>query len=1023
MLVSRVYEFIEAIKKIKHSLDNVDKELLHAFQEKFPSRLDSAAKTLPTSESLVTEEEIQWLQERFAQRWDAIADKPDDYTFDPRGKNAPWVLLAKELAQSLKKPYLMILIPKLSTIDPEKFSRLEQDQDPRSIYLSDDGKTWHRIQGLFERLQQPSAVFSTYDLKKIKPRALTLREMFRIRSKKGEELAKEIHNETYANFWDYIIRRVAPTWQQKGKCPDHLLPQLLEVVELYFSAKASNQDLQEFKKKLKNLIIDLETCPLEDINHFYGIEIYGKEHNHYLVDVLLDCFEESCSLEEKLADVARWLCSYDPTLVSKCKNLIPVYKILKVGEYFDVTHLSQLLAKLDSNVVGITPKVQELIAKISTTGVIPNGAISKEIILEIRKLYALRWQSIKDTPNDYLRKSNEENRSWIRLAQYLAGAGYIEPNYYKLLIPTLTLDIDPITREIQTNYPLTRFILSEDEKELIYLPNCIGQHQSNGTFYHFSGNRFRTLTSKELERLPFAESQFYEYYAQFIATEEECLPIKRSTVMALKDLVNGTLNPYALRLGHNITKDQERIAEEAYFKFFEVLNNLPSDELARLYAHTVIWRGQKRSVHEILKEVQLNETPKKFEHENTGRPDNPDSTKVESMIERNSSNHQEVVTEPKVVIAPPKQRECIALASQYFLKLVCDYAPDTLFTSDIHNISLAALEEMRLCSAQRVFRDWDNIDDKEATRRALTILVALITHNFSYLVGTSTSLQFWDQKNSITATGKELFKALEYALENGDFSKIRFIYTYRIRNIVAKALAQKDIITSFTRYEDTLDWLKSIKDESMFDPKNQVYFDPEILLAVLTPLAEKFNEKSRLLIEGFLDQLVKTRMQSENQYLQWVRINVEFNKLLNNKGLPLKTRDSMLSALRSNNQALNSSDLNSTFVRFLTQRLASIAMRKTKRQGIFDTNPGQFGANYHQAKEYFEQYVSTVVASGTNELSISEIVNQLKTKSMIISNGVMMQYLESITKSIPILHSGQDLMSTEPVTLGLTRLF
>lgn len=46
----------------------------------------------------------------------------------------------------------------------------------------------------------------------------------------------------------------------------------------------------------------------------------------------------------------------------------------------------------------------------------------------------------------------------------------------------------------------------------------------------------------------------------------------------------------------------------------------------------------------------------------------------------------------------------------------------------------------------------------------------------------------------ITATGKELFNALEYALDNGDFSKIRFIYTYTMRNIVKRALAQKDII-------------------------------------------------------------------------------------------------------------------------------------------------------------------------------------------------------------------------------------
>lgn len=800
MLVSQLYEFIKALTGIEHNLENSDKELLRAFKEKYP--LFDSAITSNLSENFdltLNNEDLLWIQDVFAQRWNNIADTPADYTFDPKGNNIPWITFARELAKVVKRPYLMILIPKLEPIDPELFSRLEEDQDPRSIYLSDDARTWHRVQGLLERLQQPSAVFSTYDLKKIMPRALTLSEMFRIRSKKGDELAKEIDNETYANLWDYIIRRIAPTWQQKGKCPEHLLPNLLEVIESYFNAKARNQTLEGFHQKLKSFTQSLAACSLDDINHFYGIEIFGRNQNRYLVNILLDCFTETPDLEEKLTDVARWICRFDPTMISKCENLIPIYKILKVGEYFDIIHLRQLINKLDADTAEIKPQIQVFLEKIPAT-----GEISKEIIAEIKKLYAFRWQTIKDSPDDYLRKQKGENRSWIRLAQYLAGAGYIEANYYKLLIPTLTQDIDSISLDLPTNYPLSQCILSEDEKELIYLPNCVAQHRANGTFYHFSEGRYRKLAAKELERLPFAELQFYEYYAQVVAIEEESLPLKKSTVMAIKELVNGTLNPYALRLGHNITAEQEQVAEEAYFKFFEFVNNLPEDELNRLYTHAVIWRGQKRNVHEILAEVQLNETPKvdkssaaqttdvsskaniskdqlgekksidtqkedllegpgftkeispnetlKIDNNSAaqtiGTPQEQNVIRVQSGEKESPATQEEhSLKEPTVAKEiPPKQRECIAFAGQFFAKIVADYAPQEKFDAAIEKISLAALDEIRLCSAQLVFREWDSLDDKEATRRALTILVSLITHNFSCVWGTGTSLQFWDQK-------------------------------------------------------------------------------------------------------------------------------------------------------------------------------------------------------------------------------------------------------------------------------------
>ncbi|KTD22072.1 Uncharacterised protein [Legionella lansingensis] len=961
MLVSRVHEFISALVSIEQQLGTADKALLIAFQTKYPlSSNVISEQTLPERDpnDSLSEEELCWIRDRFAERWKEIADKQDDYTFDPRGNNVEWIRLAKDLALELKQQhYFVILIPVITNkSDPDNFSRLEQDQDPRSIYLSDDG-TWHRIQGLFERLQQPAAVFLTYDHKKTNPRALTLKEMFRIRSKKGDELAKQIDNEIYANFWDYLIRRIAPTWQQKGKCPEHLLPTLLGVIESYFDAKATRSDSGEFKKKFDAFIKELESCPLQEINHFYGIEIYGKKRNYYLIDALLDCLQSTEGLEEKLMDVARWLCRRDPTLISQCKNLMPIYETLKVGQYLDVTHLTQLVSKLDLGIEPVRHKVKQLIKALQQT-----GQITEEIIQNIKEIYRLRWEHIIDSPKDYLRKQDGENRSWIRLAQYLAGAGFIDGNYYKLLIPTLKRDTDPVTLENITSYPLSYFILSEDQTELIYLPNCVRNHQSNGTFYCCTADTPRMLSTKELSRLPFAAVEVYEYYLQVVANEEIAPPISKRTVLALRDLVNGTLNPKALRLGHKITKDQEKIAEASYLKFAEFVNALPADEFARLYAHTVVWRGQKKRVSEIIAAIQ-----------------DPNEDPTENS----------------------EGRECIAVASQFFAKLVIDYDPEIKFRLDIEEAPLAALNEMRLASAKHVFRDWDHISEEEATKRALSIVVSLMTHNFSYLWLTGVPLHISGHSNTTTETGSELLKAVQLALELGDLSKMRFIYTYVINRIVEKALAQTDLKTKYTRYEDTISWLKSIKDESMFKPEKSLCFDPKLILVVLVPSLSKI--KGKALVEKFLERLIQTLLQPQNDCLKWVHINIEFNKLLNSDVLSFKHRQEILGTLRRTTGPVSEGDFIQQLSNFLVHRLSALGVRNNTSQGLFGVDPGVYNLSFKAIKGLLHRSLSmSHTIDATQKDAINKVFALLREciqhPELFEANSALCDYLDSFDK-------------------------
>ncbi|KTD17576.1 hypothetical protein [Legionella jordanis] len=980
MLISQIHEFISALLNIERQLGVVDKEILASFQKKYPlpSTITPEHDGLnSTCSRALNEDELNWLQECFAFRWRAIADTPQDYTFDPQGQNVLWINLAKALALSLKKHYLELLIPPLAKnkSEPDGFSRLDEEIDPRDIYLSNDG-SWRRIKSLYEKFQQPSAIFQTYDQKKINPRALTLKEMFRIRAKRGEELIKQIEDETYANFWDYLIRRIAPTWQKKGKCPDHILPSLLELIEIYFNVINQESNKPEFNKKLAALISELETCSVEDINHFYGIEIYGDQRNYYLVDILLDCLAGTEDLEEKLANIARWLCRYDPTLVSKCKNLTRVYENQRVGKYFDAGHLRELILKLDQTTELVKPGIQQILRLLEH-----EKQITAEVILKIKAVYELRWRQIIDTPSDYLRKQAENNRGWIRLAQYLAGAGYIEENYYQLLIPTIKFHIDPVTKEKITNYPLSHFILSEDGEELIYIPNCIANHQANGTFYCFTASRPRMLTAKELERLKYVEHQFYAYYLQVLADEKIDLPVSRRTIMAVRDLVNATLNPKALRLGYSISESQEKAALLAYGKFSEFLSQLPSDEYARLYAHSVIWRHEKMTVGELLEEVQ-----------------SPYEQLSEALAMQPKLAAETAIT-PNKIKKPIKERECAALVAQKLAKLVMDYDPDVEFNLTIRSESISALAEMRLCSAKRVFRDWDHIDDKEATRRVSIIMVSLMTHSFSYLWFTGVQLEIAGYSNTTTETGKELFKTVELALELGDFSKIRFIYTYLIRKIVQRAMNQTDFKTICTRYEDTLKWLQSIEEETMFKPENCTCFEPKQIFVTLVPFLNQVRTRS--ILDNFLQKLIHCLSQPQNEYIKWIQVNIEFNRLLNKAAFSFKQREEVLSQLRQGPQVSEKDFLQQLSV-YLVHKLSIINLQMGhKSQGLFGVDPGQYNQQIKEVKKSLQEHLPTSesIATQGEKNTLNEIFKGLKQSMQHTKSGAshaVIDYLDTL---------------------------
>lgn len=950
--------------KYENSRDNLLIPPIQDMQEgkKLPEEIVAESKILSdkTMEKVLSEEDLKWVQERFAERWTAIADKFDDYTFYSGGVNLPWVSLAKELATILKIPYLLILIPVLAnSIDPNNFSRLNQLPDARSLYLSNDN-TWHRILALYEELQKSPRLFSIHDkLKEVKkPRPLTLNELYRIRSKRGEELAFETGNGTsYSSFWNYVIRESAPTWKETGGVPTQLLPTLLELIEIYFEAKREGNDLGKFQKHLKVLASYLAACYLADVNNLYGTQIQVNEKSYFLVEILLDCMENKEDLSEKLLGVAEWLGIFDPSMISKCENLAPIYKKLHLGSYFDLSSLQDLVIALnvsDSSVV--KPRQEDLLLylnRVIGTESETHSETREQVITKIKAIYALRWSKIIDTTSDHLRMQNKDNLAWMHLAQSLAGAGYINANYYKLLIPTLRQDFDLVTKEPITAFPLSHYVLSTRGTELILLDNCLRHHKANGTFYNCNYSEPMPLSYKERRRLEFADPRFYHYFLRIEETVEDP-PISKETVNALKNLVNGTLNPEGLSSA-TISDTESIIADKSYEEFLSYLSDLAADEKDRLFRQTILLRSYRVTFAEVM-----------------------------DLIQANSKD----------------DRECIAVHGKYIAKLVMDYAPWIEFRKEIEQ--KVDIRNMRLCSARKIYREYI-IDDKEVTRRVMILLVSLLTHNFSYLWLTGIPIRVWDQSNIITDTGKEIFLALETVVEEGNYKQIRYIYYMLMEKIVKPAIANK----TWTRYGDTDRWLKSIDDGSMFNGEENVCFEPELLLITLSKMA-KTKSRINLLLENFLDALIQTLLQPKNSAKKWVRINVIFTNFLNENCIS-EVRSEILRNLRTEQSTITiTPDLvNQSCTNYLIHRLALIGSNNSRKRGLFGPAPGQFRANYEYHITGFKERMAAPQEEPTTDNkkpALNELVERLQT---IVSEGRvkrrpsnMQEYLYKLSQKI-----------------------
>lgn len=484
--------------------------------------------------------------------------------------------------------------------------------------------------------------------------------------------------------------------------------------------------------------------------------------------------------------------------------------------------------------------------------------IDSSLIQDIVSIYTLRWSEVIDTQNDYMRSIEGVNKAWFSLAKKLAEMGLIPSNYYKLLIPTLNDDYDKITNEELTARPLSHYILAEQDNELILLENCINHHKHYHTFNNCNQHPSKALTTKEIQRLRYADPHFSNYYQSIEIPHD--LPVYKSTIDAVKRLVNKSIFQEGLLSNRYYTNDHQVSADEAYKTFLSFREKLPEEERTNLDGQLIVLDGQQYTFLEIL----------------------------------------EIICD---------KGECLATYGLFFLKLVIDYQSDAVF----HNHP--DLNKFINCSAKKIYR---SVTAEEALRRIKMLFVSLMTYRFDYLWGTGRAVQLWDCANTTTHTGKEIFDTLQPLICLETIESPEKIYHSLINTIIEPALLNEGIVPKLTRSSTTIKWLQSIVDDSMFEIDNQMAFEPEQLFILFSSMLEKYPTLTEP-IESFLQELLKTLMQDRSYSLQWVRVNIKFFEHL---GLyETDQQQEILGVLRKNPNPVSSSLLLQHLNTFISNQL------------------------------------------------------------------------------------------------------
>ncbi|KTC92560.1 hypothetical protein [Fluoribacter dumoffii] len=479
----------------------------------------------------------------------------------------------------------------------------------------------------------------------------------------------------------------------------------------------------------------------------------------------------------------------------------------------------------------------------------PELELNREDLFFLLWCYKCRWEAIFDKDDDYTRNPSSINLQWINLARELAPL--VDLNYLKILIPTLTNDKDLNDfSSLNETVNLFNFYLGHGGKTLYRKWSfCKHLEHWNFTLSTYRGDkRLSVVTIDELARLKLCKVTHREVSVneEVFSNFWDLLRKKVFVNLSAQGRMPIGLLPHLLELIERFYYLKANKSDFSIFKneiknFFNRLYGYDLADVNYLYGSKIDYKDNENYLLDLFITLYT------------------------------ANDYQELNYE-------------IETLSKWLFRVNPDLVAACTELESVYRELQTEAEEKEAPFIQ-----------SDAFVNCCKLLVSLLTTQFEFAFFFSgQTYSLWDKKNNVFPEACGIFTVLLPAIAANKPKALESAYADIIKNIVIPAKKDKSWWTWLSRCESTTKWLERVENCKL----NEVgvyWFEPELLFDALL-LFDTNNPSVKKQISLFLDDIIHTYAQNQNDLMKQLRVNILFTEFLN--GLSEHHRTHLLRLIR-----------------------------------------------------------------------------------------------------------------------------
>ncbi len=523
----------------------------------------------------------------------------------------------------------------------------------------------------------------------------------------------------------------------------------------------------------------------------------------------------------------------------------------------------------------------------------PQQKLDLNDIAFVESCFVKRWQEIVDDKHgDYTLHPEGVNQLWIELAKKIAPLA--NKNYLNVLIPTITN-----TRDFNNLSPLSETVRLEN----FYLGHDrITLFRKRGLCEHLITVRFKLSTCRDIHTRTLSPLTIDELYrlqsgkhptASFNLESEDGKEKEHFT--NFWDFLKKKTFPRLQEKGHlpfKIMPDFRRIVilyfhlkkenadfslfREQFIKFLDLMYRQDLENINFLYGDRITYNDKE---HYLLDWLLLVYQTKLYELD-------------KEMLALN-------------VWLDAAEAKCIE--------------------------SKSASSEKSLTCEKSTIPSHDN-------NKCFSLILSMLTTQFSYLPLTGTTICLWDKTNAVPADIAKYFAKFNPALDTNNGLEIGLAYKDILRELKVASSEKSNGFFSKLQFPFSIKWYNCVLNENLEDI-GVCWFEPERILAGLLALDRIYHTKEYF---NLLDGLICTCAQSSknNTLLKEIRINILLTEYLSNS-----CNEVCKKSIESIQSTQLSSSKSSFFQNCSTYLLQQLSHKERFFHGYTNTNFSTFSSN------------------------------------------------------------------------------